>query len=80
MINRTYKCDLCNKVHSDEHFDYELIGIFWDTNKQYIVEKPAVEVEHHLCSKCISSIQNLPKRCVAGFKCPGGVHCTSDHK
>ena len=82
MIDQVYKCDLCKSAHNDGHFDRELIGILWvgTGSEEEIIEKPAINAKYHLCSRCISSIQNFQKRCISGFKCSGGVHCTSDHK
>ena len=75
MIERIYKCDLC----SDTHNPHDLVGIQFDARG--VINKQVVrQVEHHLCSVCLSSLQKLPPICVHGIECTGGPHCTSDHK
>ena len=55
-ITRTYYCDLCNDLHQWQ--DEDFIGIYWESNRK-LIEKPAREVEHHLCFNCIKQIIEL---------------------
>jgi len=77
-IQKNYICNLCK----DKYLPEELIGLYSKANIQghIWVEKPARDVENHLCFKCLASIQALEQRCIAGFSCNGGVNCQSDHK
>lgn len=77
-IDRTYRCDLCNDLHTA----HELFGIYWKCDErpaQWVLVEPK-GVEHHLCAKCISTIQNFKAICGQGFECTGGRRCSSDHK
>lgn len=74
MIERTYLCDLCrDKRPVDKLVGLSWVGVGWK-------EVSPRETERHLCFKCLSSIQGIPTRCGAGFRCEGGPQCTSDHK
>jgi hypothetical protein len=78
-VDRTYRCDLCrDPLVMNDYAENRAIGIYW---KGFSWEpRPAREVEHHLCPRCISSIQAFPAICGQGFKCTGGPTCGSDHK
>jgi len=61
---RHYTCDLCNMGNDAAN----LVGIYWTTlnpkDKSYwgrerAVERPAREVEHHLCQKCLDDIAEI---------------------
>lgn len=76
MIDRTYRCDLCR----DSYPANEMIGLHWQSWPKGWVEKPAREVENHICAPCLSTLQHFPDRCGQGFECSGGPNCGSDHK
>lgn len=57
MIDRTYRCDLCNSIH-DPRVD-AFYGIYWGGHPERLVEKPVREAEHHLCLKCIKQVVAL---------------------
>lgn len=53
-VERTYKCNLCHDSHQPE----SLIGIFWTADRNRpIDERPAREVEHHVCVDCATAIR-----------------------
>ena len=77
MIDRNYRCNLCRDAYPRD----ELIGLHWkDWPAKGWIEKPASQVENHLCVQCLSSLQALTARCGQGFECNGGPACGSDHK
>lgn len=74
---RTYRCDLCGDSHKPE----DLTGLHFETfPARGWIAKPARQVEHHICTPCLSSLQALPRKCGQGFECDGGPNCGSDHK
>lgn len=78
-VNRTYKCDLCGDTWLPEQTYSRLVGLHWTGDRWR--RMPANQCERHICVKCLSSLQESPKVCGAGFEgCPGGPNCTSDHK
>lgn len=78
-VRRTYRCDLCGDGLSlDGQYGKQGFGLYW-TGRAW-EERPAAQVERHLCAPCISSIQALPPRCGQGYECDGGPTCGSDHK
>jgi hypothetical protein len=52
-IDKTYRCDLCNDMHSPD--DGKLVGIYW-TTRQSIEVRSVRSVEHHLCRGCVEAI------------------------
>lgn len=79
MIDKTFRCDLCKDARPVFGSGSSmLVGIYW--NGDGWVEKPRHEVEHHICCKCLSSLQRFEQRCGQGFECNGGPTCGSDHK
>lgn len=76
MIERTYKCDLCRDTHQPE----ELFGLHYSDVKKGWINATPMSVEHHLCARCISSIQKMESVCGQGYVCGGGPTCSSDHK
>ena len=67
VIERTYKCNMCNKV-STKSRGKDLIGLYWmDYPSSGWIEKPSHEVENHICMKCIISLQKVASE---KTKCP----------
>jgi len=75
-VERIYRCNLCRELRRLDEND--LVGLYWSDRKW--TEKPAKEVENHICMRCLSSLQALPARCGQGYECTGGPRCGSDHK
>ena len=77
-IDKTYRCNLCRDPINMDAMHNTSTGIYWVG--KVIEARPALQVEHHLCIHCLSSIQSLPRRCGQGYECRGGPKCGSDHK
>lgn len=78
-IDRTCRCDLCRDTYRLD--EGKLIGLHWsDWPAKGWTEKPAREVERHICCACLTSLQAFTPRCGQGFECDGGPKCGSDHK
>lgn len=79
-ITRTYCCNLCRDHLRVEDGDVKGIGLYWGPDSE-LRERPARSVEHHVCYRCLSSLQGFVACCGAGFRnCTGGPRCGSDHK
>lgn len=80
-VKREYRCDLCGEGPGPGFgASSDLIGLLWE-GRGVIVEAPWREVEHHICARCLSSLQAFGPICGDGFRgCKGGPKCPSDHK
>lgn len=80
-ISREYKCDLCgDQIARPSSAGFRGIGIHWIGNRKITQAVDPKDVNHHLCFYCLSSIQKIQPYCGHGFKCGGGIDCTSDHQ
>jgi hypothetical protein len=78
-VKRDYFCNMCREsIKHDPYEGFRGFGLWWAFDKWEL--KIYHEAENHLCRRCMTSIQSLPKRCIAGFECNGGLKCGSDHK
>lgn len=78
-VRREYSCNVCKEsIKNDPFSGFGGIGLYWMSGGW--TKKNWAEVENHICIKCLSSIQQIPKMCGQGFECTGGVKCSSDHK
>lgn len=75
-IERTYRCNLCRDTYEPK----QLVGLHWTSFPKGWTEKPAREMENHICMPCLTSLQAMTQRCGQGFECTGGPNCGSDHK
>ena len=57
-VKRIYECSLCN----DRQDPDRLIGLYWTSAYEYLVEKPAREVEHHICEACATAIRIIMEK------------------
>jgi hypothetical protein len=65
MIDKTYRCDLCNASVPAEILDKFLFGIYWIDNPHHgWTLKNARECEHHICNTCLTSLQIVFKQTV----------------
>lgn len=79
-VTRTYRCDLCGDGdHKDIYGPKNLVGLHWSGNSVKIVENYKT-VEHQICVKCLSCLQEAKKFCGQGYDCSNGPKCGSDHK
>ena len=60
-VHRSYSCDLCNDK-AQPIGKADLYGIYWAAGDALEI-RGVVTVEHHLCRRCIESIQrfDIPK-------------------
>lgn len=59
-IDKTFRCDLCKASCPPETLDSFLVGIYWvDHPIHGWTQKPAKEVEHHICKTCLISLQAI---------------------
>lgn len=58
-VLRRYTCNLCGGAD-----EARLIGIYWKgtSNGDHFVERPAREVEHHLCDTCLRDARDIWER------------------
>ena len=63
MIERVYKCDLCQNTYKNDDLDKKLIGFKFTANgNRWLIAEHAHVSERHLCIDCINGIRNhLPK-------------------
>jgi hypothetical protein len=56
-IQRFFYCDLCQSNGSGE----PLRGLYWQSQptREYLVEKPPRETEHHICEKCLADLKTF---------------------
>ncbi len=57
-VDRVYRCDLCRDMHQAS----DLIGLYWTGagKGSAVIQKPAHQVEHHICAACLASLQKFP--------------------
>ena len=65
VIERTYKCNMCNKV-STKSFGKDLIGLYWNAYPSGWTKRPSHEVENHICTECLESLQKIVNNPEAG--------------
>lgn len=80
-IKREYRCDLCGDVKPNQFGSHDLIGLRWSGSGTIEEVKEYQSVEHHICFKCLTSLQAFTPICGGGMRgCKGGPRCQSDHK
>lgn len=58
MIDKYYRCDLCNASCPKETLNSFLIGIHWTHFPVHgWVKKDALTAEHHICQTCLDSLK-----------------------
>jgi hypothetical protein len=54
-IDRIYRCNLCY-VHRPPE---QLFGVRWDGDMRTPRQRPAREVEHHICADCVAGLRSF---------------------